>query len=153
MRRRATSARGSPGRLVWLVTAIIGALLLSPAPASAAFDLFARHEVTVQFATPEGKPLPGVEVSVFAPGGTPRPDLAGRADANGRFEFPADQDGFWIAEAKSGKEVVRVMIRVGDAVHADKPLSVYWLYGALVLLLVLAFSFRIMRARARRPRQ
>jgi hypothetical protein len=126
-------------------------LLASGSPARAAFDLFARHEVTVQFATQEGKPLADTSVQVFAPGGAARPDLAGHTDSNGRFQFPANEDGFWIAQAHSGKEVVRVMVRVGGAAQKpEKPLSPYWAFGALLVLLVLAVGVRIMRARLRR---
>jgi hypothetical protein len=132
--------------------ALVAALLLASTPAIAAFDLFAQHEVTVQFATQEGKPLADTAVQVFAPGGAARPDLAGHTDRNGRFEFPTDQDGFWIAQAQSGKEVVRVMVRVGGGAgqKPEQPLSPYWAFGGLLVLLVLAVAFRIMRARLRR---
>ena len=69
---------------------------------AAAFDLFARHQVTVQFATQDGKPMANAEVRVFAPGEPNRPALTGRTDSAGKFEFPADKDGFWSAEARSG---------------------------------------------------
>ena len=43
-----------------------------PGPA-VALDLFARHQVSVEFATADGKPLADAEVRVFAPGSrTPR---------------------------------------------------------------------------------
>jgi hypothetical protein len=143
------------GRAPAGLAALAIAFLLAASPAIAAFDLFAQHEVTVQFATPEGKPLADTPVQVFAPGGAPRPDLAGDTDGNGRFEFPADEDGFWIAQAHSGKEVVRVLVRVGGSGQPpERPLSPYWVFGALFLLLILAFAFRILRARLRRrPRK
>ena len=121
----------------------------------AAFDLFARHQVTVQLATKDGKPMADAEVRVFAPGEPNRPALTGRTDRQGKFEFGADKDGFWAAEARSGDEVARVMIRVGAQQQQEKeqPLSPYWLLGALLLLLILAFGFRIARARARARRQ
>ena len=75
-------------------------LLTVPTPA-AALDLFARHQVTVQFATPDGKPMADAEVRVFAPGKTGTPTLTGRTDSSGKFEFSADQDGFWRAEARA----------------------------------------------------
>jgi nickel transport protein len=75
------------------------ATTLVPAP-SAAFDLFATHEVTVQFATHDGKPMGNAEVQVFAPGDAKAPVITGRTDAEGKFVFDADQDGFWSAEAK-----------------------------------------------------
>lgn len=124
-----------------------------PAPAAAALDLFARHEVTVQFATRSGKPMAGAEVRVFAPGQPGKPVLTGRTDQEGRFEFPADKDGFWSAEARAQGEVDRVMIRVGGRQSENRaPLSPWWILGGLFLLLVLAFGFRVMRARSRRPR-
>ena len=132
--------------------AVAAALLLAlPAGPAAALDLFARHEVTVRFATPEGKPLAGAEVRVFAPGQTGQPTLTGRTDKDGRFEFPAGRDGFWSAEARAGGEIARVVVRVGGASeNKAKPLSPYWVLGGLFLLLVLAFAFRILRIRARR---
>jgi hypothetical protein len=136
--------------------AVAIALMLTGSSAEAALDLFAQHEVTVQFATQDGKPLANTPVQVFAPGGAPRPDLAGHTDRTGKFEFPADVDGFWTAQAQSGKEVVRVMVRVGGPgqEHRQEPLSPYWAIGGLILLLVLAFTVRIMRARLRRrPRK
>lgn len=141
--------------MVALRVLVVALMLVWGSPAIAAFDLFARHEVTVQFATPEGKPLADTAVQVFAPGGVARPDLAGQTDSNGRFEFPASQDGFWIAEAHSGKAVVRVLVRVGGPGQEEqqKPLSPYWLLGGLFLLLVLAFTFRVMRTRLRRQQQ
>jgi len=118
-----------------------------------AVDLFARHEVTVQFASPDGKPLADAEVRVFAPGNPQHPAVTGRTDAHGKFEFPADADGFWSAEARSGGEIARIMVRVGGPGQGgQEKLSPYWLLGGLFLLLVLAFAFRIARARARRPR-
>src|SRR5690349_13989523 len=95
-----------------VVLALTLALVLAPAP-SAAFDLFARHEVTVQFATQDGKPLANAEVQVFAPGDSKTPAVTGRTNAEGKFVFEADQDGFWSAEAKGADQVARVMIRVG----------------------------------------
>ncbi|HVC56006.1 MAG TPA: hypothetical protein VND95_08625 [Stellaceae bacterium] len=127
-------------------------LVLSAIPA-AALDLFAQHEVTVQLATRDGKPMADVEVRVFAPGRPDRPAVVGRTDHSGRFEFSADADGFWSAEAKSGKEIVRVMVRVGDSGGPanQQPPSLFWAIGGLVALLILAFGFRFARARARRP--
>lgn len=118
---------------------------------AAALDLFARHQVTVQLATKDGKPMADAEVRVFAPGEPNRPALTGRTDSQGKFEFGADQDGFWAAEARSGDEVARVMIRVGgQQQQPEQPLSPYWILGGLLMLLILAFGFRIARARVRR---
>jgi hypothetical protein len=134
--------------------ALVAALLLvfAAVPPAAALDLFAQHEVTVQFASQDGKPLADAEVRVFAPGRRARPALTGRTDGHGRFEFPADEDGFWSAEAHTGKEVVNVMVRVGGPPQQQKPLSPYWAFGALGLMLLVAVGFRTLRARSRRPR-
>lgn len=135
------------------VAALLLALIAAAIAPAAAFDLFARHQVTVQFATQDGKPLANAEVRVFAPGEPNRPALTGRTDSEGKFEFGVDRDGFWSAEARSGDEIGRVMIRVGsNEPQKEEPLSPYWLVGGLFLLLVLAFTFRILRARTRRPR-
>lgn len=128
-------------------------IVLSVAMPAAAIDLFARHRVTVQFATGEGKPMADAEVRVFAPGQPGRPALTGRTDSTGKFEFPANEDGMWSAEAHAGGEIARVMVRVGNGAgsSSDKePLSPFWLLAGLLLLLVLAFAFRALRARNRR---
>ena|SRR5579872_2812355 len=140
---------------VLMATAAI-CLWLGPRPGQAQ-SLFARHEVTVQFATSGGAPLADAEVKVFAPGEPGHPAVTGRTDKDGKFEFPADRDGFWSAEARHGGEIARVMVRVGAATGAGQeaePLSPYWVFGALVLLLILAFGLRIARARLlRRPKK
>jgi hypothetical protein len=127
-------------------------LLLGAAGAmpAAAFDLFALHEVTVQFATSDGKPMANAEVRVFAPGMPNRPALTGHTDNAGKFEFGADRDGLWSAEARGGSEIARVMVRVGPTAESE-PLSPFWVVGGLLLLLVMAFGYRVLRARARRP--
>jgi hypothetical protein len=131
------------------------ALLWAP-PSAGALDLFASHQVTVQFAQPDGKPLAGAEVRVFAPGRAGKPALTGHTDRNGRFEFSTEEDGFWTAEARSGQEIARVMVRVGGQEHEreqqEEPPSPYWVFAGLGLLLVLAVAVRILRAHARRPR-
>jgi len=132
--------------------AVAGLLLALTAAPAGALDLFARHQVTVQFATQDGKPMANAEVRVFAPGQPNRPALTGRTDSDGKFDFPADRDGFWSAEARSGDEIARASVRVGGQEKETEPLSPYWLLGGLFLLLVLAFTFRILRARARRPK-
>jgi hypothetical protein len=133
--------------------AVAGLLLARTAAPAGALDLFARHQVTVQFATQDGKPMANAEVRVFAPGQPNRPALTGRTDSGGKFDFPADRDGFWSAEARSGDEIARASVRVGGQEKETEPLSPYWLLGGLFLLLVLAFTFRILRARARRPKR
>jgi hypothetical protein len=129
---------------------LVVAALLWPMPA-AAIDLFARHRVTVQFATADGMPLADAEVRIFAPGGLERPDLAGRTDSEGRFEFSANEEGFWTAEARSANEIGRATVRVGNVAQPAEPLSPFWVLGGLVVLLILAFAVRIARLRSRRP--
>src|SRR6185295_8715415 len=80
---------------------------LSATGPAAAQSLFAR-QVTVQFATSDGKPIADAEVRVFAPGKPSRPALTGRTDSPGKFEFSADIDGLWSAEARSGSKIARV---------------------------------------------
>jgi nickel transport protein len=129
------------------------ALALCKSPA-AAFDLLATHEVTVQFATQDGKPMADAEVSVFAPGDPTHPVKTGRTDKDGKFQFGADRDGLWTAEARNGTEVARATIKVGTGSGEDQgELSPYWMVGALGVLLVMAVGFRFLRARARAPRR
>jgi hypothetical protein len=120
------------------------------APAQAV-DLFARHQVTAQFSTADGKPLGDAEVRVFAPGRPRTPALTGRTDKDGKFEFSANEDGLWSAEARTGDEIGRVTVRVGGSGQKEEPLSPAWVIGGLFLLLVLAFAYRLLRARSRRP--
>jgi hypothetical protein len=137
-----------------VVLTLSTALLPVPVPVPAvAFDLFATHEVTVQFATQDGKPLANAEVQVFPPGGSKTPVITGRTDAEGKFVFDADQDGFWSAEAKGADQVARVMIRVGGSEQQSESwLSPFLLIGLLAILLALAIWYRVLRARSRRPR-
>src|SRR6202012_4788837 len=86
------------------------ALCNSPA---AAFDLFATHEVSVQFATADGKPMAGAEVKVYAPGDAKTVVKTGKTDQDGKFSFGTDRDGLWTAEAHTGSEVARASVRVG----------------------------------------
>src|SRR5438105_7934352 len=111
--------------------AVAGLLLALTTGPAGALDLFARHQVTVQFATQDGKPMANAEVRVFAPGQPNRPALTGRTDSDGKFEFPADRDGFWSAEARDGTEIARANVRVGSLQQAE-PLSPYWLIGGLL---------------------
>jgi hypothetical protein len=133
--------------------AAIGAMLalgVWSAPA-AAIDLFGRHQVSVEFSTADGKPLADAEVRVFAPGRPGTPVLTGRTDKDGKFEFSANEDGLWSAEARTGDEIGRVTVRVGGSGQKEEPLSPAWVIGGLFLLLVLAFAYRLLRARSRRP--
>ena len=135
-----------------VVFTLTTALLLAPSP-SVAFDLFATHEVTVQFATQDGKPLANAEVQVFAPGDPKTPVITGRTDAEGKFVFEADQDGFWSAEAHGADQVARLMIRVGGGAQQSQSwLSPFVLMGVLAILLGIAIWYRVLRARSRRPR-
>ena len=135
--------RGQAGLAAVLFLAALAAL-----PA-AAQSLFPRHQVTAQFATSDGKPMADAEVRVFAPGKPSRPVLVGRTDRTGKFEFPADEDGLWSAEARSGSEIARVMVRVGGK-EAPELVSPLWVIGGLLVLLMLAIVYRVARIRSRR---
>jgi nickel transport protein len=135
-----------------LILALL-ALPLCKSPA-AAFDLFATHEVSVQFATQDGKPMADAEVKVFAPGDLTHPVKTGRTDNDGKFQFGTDKDGLWTAEARNGTEVARATVKVGGSSGADQgPVSPYFIIGLLGVLLVMALWVRFLRARSRRPRR
>jgi hypothetical protein len=138
----------SPGRLAALVLA---ALLLCKSPA-AALDLFATHDVTVQFATVDGKPMADADVNVYAPGDPTHVVKTGKTDKDGKFQFGTDRDGLWTAEARAAGEVARATIRVGGDQPPPERVSPYLLIGGLFVLLVLAVGYRYLRARARRGR-
>jgi len=134
---------------IWMAAS---AWLLTESPASA-FDLFATHEVTAQFATPDGKPMANAEVRVFAPGDLTTPVETGHTNADGKYVFAADRDGLWSAEARTKSEVARVMIRVGGPGQQQQsripPIVVV---GVLVGLLGMAVWYRVLRRRnQRRP--
>lgn len=136
-----------------VTTAAVLFLAGGAAAPAAALDLFATHEVTAQFATQDGKPMADAEVRVFAPGEPNQPVRTGRTDKDGKFAFPTDRDGFWTAEARSGGEVGRVMIRVGAAPSQEPGrVSPLLVIGLLAVLLVVAFWYRLLRRR-RRPKQ
>ena len=130
----------------------LGAVAVLAASSADAFDFLAQHEVTAQFATPDGKPMVNAEVSAFAPGEPDKPAVTGRTDAQGKFAFAADRDGFWSAEARSPDYVARVMIRVGGEQQSPSWLSPILVVGFLVVMLALAFWYRLLRARAHGPR-
>jgi hypothetical protein len=130
-----------------LVAVLLALLWSMPA---AALDLFALHTVTVQFATADGKPMADAEVRVFAPGRPSRPEVTGRTDSAGKFEFSANTDGMWRAEARNASEIARATVRVGPTEESE-PLSPYWVVGGLLLLLILAFAYRVARRRSRMP--
>ncbi|MGD9614801.1 MAG: hypothetical protein AB7H90_12875 [Alphaproteobacteria bacterium] len=122
---------------------------LMPVPAGA-IDLFARHHVSVEFATADGKPLADAEVRVFAPGQPHIPARTGRTDKEGKFEFPADEEGFWTAEARAGNEIARATVRVGTPGQRREPVSPVWVIGGLLVLLIGALGVRVALARRRR---
>ena len=125
------------------------ALLACKSPAGA-FDLFATHEVTVQFATQDGKPMADVEVNVFAPGNLTHPVKTGRTDKDGKFVFGTDRDGLWTAEARNGTEVARATVKVSNGASSDEEgKSPYVIIGLLGVLLVVAVWFRFLRNRSR----
>jgi hypothetical protein len=116
-----------------------------PTPA-VAVDLFARHTVSVSFATTDGKPLADAEVRVFAPG-QKTVARTGRTDKEGKFEFSASEDGFWTAEARSGDEIARATVRVGKPGENQEPLSPEWVIVSLMLMVAVAFGLRFARNR------
>jgi hypothetical protein len=142
-------SRRLAGATLLAVSAVLGTVPALPADA---LDLFATHEVTAQFATPDGKPMANAEVRVFSPDDPSKVALTGRTDADGKFVFDADRDGFWSAEARSADYVARVMIRVGGQAEPHKGLSPFLLIGFLAVLLGLAIWYRLLRARTRGPR-
>jgi hypothetical protein len=129
----------------------LAALMLCKSPA-AALDLFATHEVTVQFATADGKPMPDAEVQVFAPGDLTHPVKTGKTDKDGKFAFGTDRDGLWTAQARVAGEIARASVRVGGGSGGEQGggLSPYLVFGALGVLFVIAVWYRFLRARARR---
>lgn len=129
--------------------ALLLLFLVAPAGPASALDLFAEHEVTVEFATAGGRPMANAEVRVFAPGQADKPALTGHTDSQGKFQFAADRDGFWRAEAKIDGEIGRVSVRVGGD-HPKEIVSPIWLIGGLLVLLILAFGYRIARIRMMR---
>jgi len=130
--------------------AMAAALLLLCKSPAAAFDLFATHEVTVQFATADGKPMANAEVKVYAPGDLTHVAKTGRTDKDGKFEFGTDRDGLWTAEARVPGEVARAMVRVGGRNEQHGGPSPFWLLGGLGVLLVIAVWFRVLQTRARK---
>jgi hypothetical protein len=128
------------------------ALLIAESPAGA-FDLFATHEVTAQFATADGKPMANAAVRVFAPGDLTTPVETGHTDAQGKFVFDADSDGMWTAEARMPDQVARVMIRVGAGAPKQQQqtrLPPVVVIGAIILLVALGWWYLLLRARGRR---
>ena len=133
-----------------LVAFIVAALVLCKAPA-AALDLFATHEVTVQFAAADGKPMADADVNVYAPGDPMHVVKTGKTDKNGKFTFGTDRDGLWTAQARVAGDVARATIRVGGGGNEQQGgLSPFLVIGGLAVLLLIAVWYRFLRARARR---
>jgi len=134
-----------------LFALVLAALALCNSPARA-FDLFATHEVTVQFATSGGQPMGDADVEVFAPGDLTNPVQKGKTDKDGKFEFGTDRDGLWTAEAKTNSEVARATIRVGGDANEQRQgrVSPIIVIGGLLVLLAVAAWYRFLRARMRR---
>ena len=131
-----------------LLAFALATLLLCNSSAGA-FDLFATHEVTVQFATSDGKAMPDAEVQVFAPGDLTHPVQTGRTDKDGKFQFGTDRDGLWTAVARNSTEVAHAAIRVGGGGEQRQSLSPFLVFGGLAVLLVIAVWYRFLRARSR----
>jgi hypothetical protein len=137
---------------VRLLALAFAALLLCKSPA-AAFDLFATHEVTVQFATADGKPMADADVKVYAPGDTTHVVKTGKTDKEGKFEFGTDRDGLWTAEARGADQVARASVRVGGSTEQQpNGVSPFWVIGGLAVLLAIAVWYRLLRRKVRRPR-
>ena len=124
--------------------------LLAESPARA-FDLFATHEVTAQFATSDGKPMADAAVRVFAPGDLKMPVETGHTDSQGKYVFGADKDGLWTAEARTPTEVARVMIRVGAGAPQQQRsrLPPVVAIAAIVLLIAMGWWYLLLRMRGR----
>ncbi|HXC26635.1 MAG TPA: hypothetical protein VNV38_01675 [Stellaceae bacterium] len=137
-------------KITRLFVLVLAALALCNSPAGA-FDLFATHEVTVQFATATGQPLADAEVKVFAPGDLTHPVQTGKTDEHGKFQFGTDRDGLWTAQAEGQGEVARATVRVGGSANDDQQshLSPIIVIGGLLVLLVMAVWYRFLRARTR----
>ena len=126
------------------------ALVACKSPA-VALDLFATHDVTVQFATADGKPMTDAEVKIYAPGDPTHVVKTGKTDKDGKFEFGADRDGLWTAEARVAGEVARATVRVGGDEQRER-ISPFLVIGGLFVLLIIAVGYRFLRARAVRHR-
>ena len=133
-----------------LLVMVVAMCLIAESPARA-FNLFATHEVTAQFATADGKPLANAEVRVFAPGDLKTPAETGHTDSQGKFLFDADSDGMWTAEARTPDQVARVMIRVGPGAAQQQQSRVppVVVIGALILLVVMGWWYLLLRRRGR----
>ena len=132
------------------VLALVAAVLLAWQSPARAFDLFATHEVTVQFATADGKPMADAEVKVFAPGDPTHVVKTGKTDKDGKFQFGTDRDGLWTAEARVAGDVARATLRVGGQSEQRQGVSPFVIIGGLLVLLVIAVWYRVLQTRARK---
>ena len=96
--------------------------------------------------------MANAEVRAFSPADPNKPAVTGHTDAEGKFVFAADQDGFWSAEARSSDYVARVMIRVGNEQQSQSWRSPVFIIGFLAIMLALAIWYRLLRARAQQPK-
>lgn len=144
--------RRSPALARWAAAFLLAAsvCLFAESPACA-FDLFATHQVTAQFATAAGKPMANAEVRVFAPGDPRTPVETGHTDSTGKYAFTADRDGMWSAEARTKDEVARVMIRVGGPGQPQQQSRIppIVVIGGFIALAVLAWWYWALRVRNR----
>ncbi len=93
------------------------------------------------------------EVNVFAPGQPNEAAVTGRTDKDGKFEF-RDRPSMASGPPRPAMQQ-RDRARLGAGRRwrrQGEPVSPYWLIGGLFVLLVLAFGYRIARARMRRRR-
>ena len=142
---------GLVGRAVVLLLSLAPICLLAESPARA-FDLFATHEVTAQFATADGRPMADAAVRVFAPGDLKTPVETGHTDSQGKYVFDADEDGLWAAEARTATEVARVMIRVGAGAPQQQQrsrLPPVVVIAAIILLAAMGWWYLLLRTRGR----
>lgn len=132
----------------WSRSALLAVAICLP-PVSTAL---ATQDVTVQFATADGKPMANAEVTVFAPGDLKTPVETGHADSVGKFVFEPDRDGLWTARARTESEVVQVTTRVGGPGQQQQRgwISPVVMTSGLLGLLVLAAWYRMLIIRNRR---
>jgi hypothetical protein len=147
--RFAAARAGMTRPLLLAILLALPAFLATACSPCRAFSFLTEREVSVHFATAQGVPMANAAVRVFAPGNVKVPVATGRTDSEGNFTFSADKNGFWSAEAASGGDIARVMIRMGAGEPERGPLP-RLLLGGVIVLLVIALAYRILRRR-RRP--
>jgi hypothetical protein len=145
--RFAATRAGVTRPLLLAILLALPAFLAIPYSPCRAFSLLTRREVSVHFATARGVPMANAAVRVFAPGDAKAPVATGRTDAEGNFTFYADKNGFWSAEAASGGDIARVMIRVAAGEPERGLLAPRFLLGGVIVLLVIALAYRVLHRR------